>query len=1176
MWRRKTVTVKPRLGLTGWLAILVLGAIVPLLLFAGLTLRGVLHTSRALADRGQVDTTRALALAVDGEVRAWRAALLTLASSSSLQRGRWADFYEEAREVATRHEGWVVVNPATGPQRLNTLRPFGAPLPQTAASNMVQAVFREGKPVTDMTFGAVAQRYIISNSIPVFRDGKVVLCLSLNFGPERLTRLLQSQQFPEAWVAALNDSQGRVVARSRDAEARVGKPVVEWFAAATRASESGMVTGPMIDEQPGQIAFERLQEAPWIVALAIPVAELQSAAPILGFISIGAILGLVAVGMAVYIGRKMTGPVRSLARASEGLLRGEAGYVSPPTGIRELRDLEQALAKASAAARAHAAEREQAAEALRQANEELEKRVLERTAALASANEALRAAIADLQEEIGQRRRAEENVRTLARFPSENPNPVLRLDSEGRILFANAASAPVLDQWGTEVGSGAPVPWPDAARDALTNNSGTTIELVCRERTYIVFMAPVPEAEYVNLYMSDITDRKHAEMALEMARADAVNEKNRLEAVLQALPVGMALVDAQGGSTRANAAYEQVWGSPRPIARTVADYALYKAWWADTGQSVQPAEWASAQAVQQKRPVIGQLLEIERFDGARAFVLNSAAPIFGAEGEVTGAAVAIQDITDLRKAQEALRRSEALYHAIGESINYGVWVCAPDGRNTYASESFLKLVGLTQQQCADFGWGAVLHPDDADRTIAAWKACVRTGNIWDIEHRFRGVDGQWHHILARGVPVKDERGEVLCWAGINLDIGRLKRAEAALRQLNAELEQRVTERTAALAQAVQALERQAQQLRTLTAELTLAEQRERRRLADMLHDELQQLLVATRLRAHMLGRAEDAQVRQGSQEIVELIEEALAATRSLTGEMSPPTLRNGNLLATLELLTRWMQQRHKFTVRLGGPAAPVPLLSEDHAVLMYQSVRELLLNTVKYARVDAADVTVTQDTAGLTLTVADAGVGFEPSLLRVAGGTEGGFGLLGIRERLEAVGGHLQIASAPGEGSRFTLVIPLAPVPETAPVVRPVGVPPAAAGARPPAGRRTRVLIVDDHALVRRGFATLLARDPDLSVVGEAADGQMAIELTRQLAPNVILMDISMPVLNGIEATRAIHAEFPAVRVIGLSMFEVVEQAEAMRQAGAVGYLSKNDSAEALLAAIRGGGESEG
>ena len=145
--------------------------------------------------------------------------------------------------------------------------------------------------------------------------------------------------------------------------------------------------------------------------------------------------------------------------------------------------------------------------------------------------------------------------------------------------------------------------------------------------------------------------------------------------------------------------------------------------------------------------------------------------------------IAFSNIGDRKQAEEAVRQSEALSRAIGESIDYGVWVCAPNGRNTYASESFLKMVGITQEQCSKFGWGDVLHPDDADRTIAAWQECVRTGGKWDIEHRFRGVDGQWHHVLARGVPVKNEQGEVTCWVGINLDIDRLRQSDSqALRK----------------------------------------------------------------------------------------------------------------------------------------------------------------------------------------------------------------------------------------------------------------------------------------------------------------------------------------------------------------------------------------------------------
>ena len=147
----------------------------------------------------------------------------------------------------------------------------------------------------------------------------------------------------------------------------------------------------------------------------------------------------------------------------------------------------------------------------------------------------------------------------------------------------------------------------------------------------------------------------------------------------------------------------------------------------------------------------------------------------------------LMDITARKRSEEALRESEQIYRAIGESINYGIWICAADGRNLYASDSFLRLVGITQEQCSNFGWGDVLHPDDAERTVAAWKECVQTGADWDIEHRFRGVDGLWHDVLARGVAVRNEHGEITHWAGINLDISRLKRVQNALRESERDL-----------------------------------------------------------------------------------------------------------------------------------------------------------------------------------------------------------------------------------------------------------------------------------------------------------------------------------------------------------------------------------------------------
>jgi len=117
------------------------------------------------------------------------------------------------------------------------------------------------------------------------------------------------------------------------------------------------------------------------------------------------------------------------------------------------------------------------------------------------------------------------------------------------------------------------------------------------------------------------------------------------------------------------------------------------------------------------------------------------------------------------RAQARREQSERLYRAIGDPSSTVYGGARPNGRNTYASESFLKLVGMTQQQCSDFGMGEVLHPDDADRTITAWQECSAREGLGH-RARFRGVDGQWHAVLARGVPVRDEQDRSRAWAGI--------------------------------------------------------------------------------------------------------------------------------------------------------------------------------------------------------------------------------------------------------------------------------------------------------------------------------------------------------------------------------------------------------------------------
>ncbi len=115
-----------------------------------------------------------------------------------------------------------------------------------------------------------------------------------------------------------------------------------------------------------------------------------------------------------------------------------------------------------------------------------------------------------------------------------------------------------------------------------------------------------------------------------------------------------------------------------------------------------------------------------------------------------------------------------------------------------------------------------------------------------------------------------------------------------------------------------------------------------------------------------------------------------------------------------------------------------------------------------------------------------------------------------------------------------------------------------------------RVLLVDDHTVVRQALRTLLEAEPDIQVVGEASNGRQAVELTRECQPDIVLMDVSMPEMNGIEATRIIHAETPAACVIGLSMFEHDRQGEAMRDAGAMDYVTKTAPTDVLMVVLRG------
>jgi CheY-like chemotaxis protein len=244
---------------------------------------------------------------------------------------------------------------------------------------------------------------------------------------------------------------------------------------------------------------------------------------------------------------------------------------------------------------------------------------------------------------------------------------------------------------------------------------------------------------------------------------------------------------------------------------------------------------------------------------------------------------------------------------------------------------------------------------------------------------------------------------------------------------------------------------------------------------------------------------------------------------------------------------------------------------KDIRTLLFESVRELLINAVKHAKVGRVAVDLGLDADGaLCITVTDHGVGFDPEALddRAKTGPVG-WGLFSIRERLTLLGGRFEIQSAPGQGTVFRLIAPGGIVQDSAPR------PDAVAGAyREHTSRGAtstlsvptlRILIVDDHPSVRKVFRDLLQERREFVVVGDAADGLEAIAHARALRPDVVLMDISMPNLDGIEATRRLRAELPFIQILGLSSQLWPEPMHPIEEAGAVGYFVKGVDTKRLI-----------
>ena len=456
------------------------------------------------------------------------------------------------------------------------------------------------------------------------------------------------------------------------------------------------------------------------------------------------------------------------------------------------------------------------------------------------------------------------------------------------------------------------------------------------------------------------------------------------------------------------------------------------------------------------------------------------------------------EIAERKRVEEALRRSERLYRAVGESIDYGIWVCDAEGRNIYASESFLKLVGRTQEQCSELGWTDLLHPDDAEATREAWQNCVRAGALWDIEHRYLGVDGQYHPVLARGVPVRDEQGNIMRWVGINLDVARLKEAEEALR---------------------------------------VADRRKDEFLAILAHELRNPLAPIRYARAIAKQPGSTLAQQQYAEEVVErqvehmsrLLEDLLDVSRFTHGtlELRKSRVEIASAVTSALESARPFLEAKQHEVRLDVPTDALVVYADP--IRIVQILANLLINAAKYTDPGGQIlVKAWPEEQSIVISVRDNGIGIapemqprlfklfsqaRPALERSEGGL--GIGLALVQGLLSLHGGTIEARSAGRmQGSEFIVRLPASTASIDVPALPQVA-------DSPPSVARLRVLVADDNLDSATLSATLIGLWGHEA--HQAHAGQEALELAEHYRPDAALLDIGMPDLDGYQVAAAIR-----------------------------------------------------
>lgn len=369
------------------------------------------------------------------------------------------------------------------------------------------------------------------------------------------------------------------------------------------------------------------------------------------------------------------------------------------------------------------------------------------------------------------------------------PDGVFVADVHGRYIYVNQSGCRMLGMEADEIlgktifdlipeGDAIRL---DAARRAMLEGRAHVEEWLLRHKdghwVPVEINANILPNGQWQAFVRDVGERKRLE---QQAHAG----ERTLAAIFELLPVGVWMTDREGTIVRGNEAGRRIWGGVRHVGPQ--SYGVYKGWWADSGEAIAGDEWALARALSQGETSVGELVRIQCFDGTFKTIINSAAPLRDADGQIAGAICVNQDITELYEAQRKLQQNEALFRTAFELLPVGLYVSDRQGHITHGNPAGrniwqgLRHVGPEEFSAYKAWWADTGLPLGADDWALA--RAVRGGETSRSELiRIQCFDGTFKTVMNWAAPIRGKGGEILGAVAVNQDVTALVRTQEQLR-----------------------------------------------------------------------------------------------------------------------------------------------------------------------------------------------------------------------------------------------------------------------------------------------------------------------------------------------------------------------------------------------------------